>query len=356
MILFLIIAIARHMWGNVEIKKILLNADLNDKYIIIETAMHELLHTIDNEGFACHKGPWEKWANYISSVTCYRITQYNEPRPDCVLKYLTPVERKKYMADFIPFYSTNEKMKNMLYYLDSNDNYKIKKYIFDNLDNFSKTELVLFLNAHLTLEEKRPILQTLFNVYDDETDNDWLSGFMKWRVSEDRAFRKTLAKDILLGKYDSKIKNRRCIEFFTECFNSTSNYKKITSYFDEHFKDLTKKGKLNLDILSDLIKQDCLININLSDLEHITTGITVGDISTTINNPIDELLVNLTSDLVPTDCIIKIKSKNDLKLKELEQIINNIKSINPYMNILFAMGIDDNQDSLCTIKGVLFNN
>ncbi len=110
-----------------------------------------------------------------------------------------------------------------------------------------------------------------------------------------------------------------------------------------------------IDILNDLIKQDCLINIGLNEFDRITNGKLVGSISVSINNPSDALLINKLSDILPTECIIKIKSKNNLKLSELEQIIDNIKSINPYMNILFAMGIDDNQDSLCTIKGVLFN-
>ena len=110
-----------------------------------------------------------------------------------------------------------------------------------------------------------------------------------------------------------------------------------------------------INILNDLIKQDCLININLNEFDRATNGKIVGVISTAINNPSDKIVIDKLSDISQTECIIKIKSKNNLKLSELEQIINNIKSINPYMNILFAMGIDDNQDSLCTIKGVLFN-
>ena len=110
-----------------------------------------------------------------------------------------------------------------------------------------------------------------------------------------------------------------------------------------------------IDILNDLIKHDCLINIGLNEFDRVTNGKIVGSISLSINNPSDELLINKINDILPTDGIIKIKSKNNLKISELEQIINNIKLINPYMNILFAMGIDDAQESLCTIKGVLFS-
>lgn len=107
-------------------------------------------------------------------------------------------------------------------------------------------------------------------------------------------------------------------------------------------------------ILEELVKQNGLINIDLNLFNQSAPGELVGLISTSINNLNDIILVDKKSDLEPTELIIKIIAKSDLSLLELDQIINNIKSLYPNIKMIFGMAIDD-QESLCMIKGILIS-
>ena len=108
-------------------------------------------------------------------------------------------------------------------------------------------------------------------------------------------------------------------------------------------------------IIEELGKQNGLINIDLNSFNQANPGVLVGLISTSINNPSDMIIVKKKSDLEPTELLIKIIAKSDLTIFELDQIINNIKSLYNDIKIIFAMSIDDNQDSLCRILGVLIH-
>ncbi|MCR4660490.1 MAG: hypothetical protein K5765_00640 [Clostridia bacterium] len=54
--------------------KIAINEQIIDDEKFINTAIHELLHTIDNNGYTCHRGNWKNWADIVSSKTKYKIT------------------------------------------------------------------------------------------------------------------------------------------------------------------------------------------------------------------------------------------------------------------------------------------
>ena len=54
--------------------KIYINKGIIGDEKFVNTAIHELLHTIDNTGYKMHSGNWKKWANIVSSKTQYKIT------------------------------------------------------------------------------------------------------------------------------------------------------------------------------------------------------------------------------------------------------------------------------------------
>ena len=108
-------------------------------------------------------------------------------------------------------------------------------------------------------------------------------------------------------------------------------------------------------IIEELGRRDGLINIDLNSFIQANPGVLVGLISTNINNPSDMIIVKKKSDLEPAELLIKIIGRSDLTLYELDQIINNIKSLFKDIKIMFGMAIDDNQDSLCMLKGVLIH-
>lgn len=58
--------------GNYDIVFINKNIVSSDK--IINTTIHELLHTIPNDGFKPHSGNWKKYADIVSLNTLYKIT------------------------------------------------------------------------------------------------------------------------------------------------------------------------------------------------------------------------------------------------------------------------------------------
>lgn len=108
-------------------------------------------------------------------------------------------------------------------------------------------------------------------------------------------------------------------------------------------------------ILEEIVKRDGLINIDLNQFNTSKPGELVGTIRVAINNPADMIVVNKKCELAPTELLIKIIAKSDLTISELDQIINNIKSLYNDIEIIFAMSIDDNQDSLCRILGMLIH-
>lgn len=87
---------------NPETKTIYINERLSEKDFI-ETAIHELLHTIDNKSYSAHRGIWKKWANFISQNSDYFINDnYGAETvaiypPNTVLPQMTKSDRHRYI-------------------------------------------------------------------------------------------------------------------------------------------------------------------------------------------------------------------------------------------------------------------
>ena len=54
--------------------RIAINEDIVSDEEKISTVIHELLHTIPNDGYSMHRGQWKYWAEIISKNTQYKIT------------------------------------------------------------------------------------------------------------------------------------------------------------------------------------------------------------------------------------------------------------------------------------------
>lgn len=53
---------------------VFINKNIESSDEIINTTIHELLHTIPNDGFKPHSGNWKKYADIVSTNTLYKIT------------------------------------------------------------------------------------------------------------------------------------------------------------------------------------------------------------------------------------------------------------------------------------------
>ncbi len=53
---------------------IYINQDLLEERDIKSVIVHELLHTIDNQGATAHRGEWRRWADYVNCNMGYSIT------------------------------------------------------------------------------------------------------------------------------------------------------------------------------------------------------------------------------------------------------------------------------------------
>ena len=109
---------------------------LNNDDCIINTAIHELLHTIPNNTKDSHRGIWKKWADYVSRNSNYIIAKNNEydTWPNCSIKGMNNIEKNKYLNERIKEHNLEIKeIFDFWPYLDNNQEIMLMDYIVKNV-------------------------------------------------------------------------------------------------------------------------------------------------------------------------------------------------------------------------------
>ena len=174
--------------------KIAVNENIRDD-IFINTAIHELLHTIPNDNYSPHKGNWKYWANIVSNNTPYKMTVCDDiskinykkkidttPRvicecpichtkseikktkihnlqsqyfcgechkilysvlPDSPLKNMSIIERKAFIGLALKKFLSLDEIFNYVIYADLEDTRKLARYCLNNYPHNNKVHFKL---------------------------------------------------------------------------------------------------------------------------------------------------------------------------------------------------------------------
>ena len=116
--------------------------------------------------------------------------------------------------------------------------------------------------------------------------------------------------------------------------------------------DLFEKHGL-VNELEDMFKNPELIELDIEDLKEVLKGEITGVIFKTTIDLNENFEYTKFNDLTPNQCVIKISSSTNLKLADIDLLISNIKeSINPNLNIIFGVGIDDSLKDSFKIQAI----
>jgi len=107
---------------------------------------------------------------------------------------------------------------------------------------------------------------------------------------------------------------------------------------NERFYNSLEKCNFLNDV-NELVNNEGLVNIDLSDFIKLSDGEITGTISETIDNVNDKLNINTISDKIPNNCIINISYNTNLKLTDVDTIIHKIKNKYPDISIIFGASI-----------------
>ncbi len=146
-----------------EIKTIYIDERLSEKDFI-ETAIHELLHTIDNKSYSAHRGIWKKWANFISQNSDYFINDnYGAETvaiypPNTVLPQMTRRSRHQHIKNYLEAKQLSlDTLTSFIPYADKSDTRDIIETILLNFPINLEREWQIYLILESTIR-KDPIL------------------------------------------------------------------------------------------------------------------------------------------------------------------------------------------------------
>jgi len=140
-------------------------------------------------------------------------------------------------------------------------------------------------------------------------------------------------------KYD-KYLERKIILDLKEVFN------------DKFYNDLVKCDFLK--DIEELISSQGIINIDLEDFVKISNGSEiVGSISQVFDNLDDEFIISRINDRIPTDCVFNITSGTDIKLTQVDVLLDKLRKLYPDISIVFGTNIIDEMGSQIKVQALL---
>ena len=112
------------------------------------------------------------------------------------------------------------------------------------------------------------------------------------------------------------------------------------------FKDLIKCNFI--DDIDQIVNLPGIINIDIDDFKAISDSEIVGCISQYFDNLDDDFIINRISNKEPTDCVINVSGGDMLNLKDLEFLLDKLRTVYPELNIIF--GSNKNDESIPRLK------
>ena len=121
---------------------------------------------------------------------------------------------------------------------------------------------------------------------------------------------------------------------------------------DKFYNDLVKCDFLK--DIEELISSQGIINIDLEDFVKISNGSEiVGSISQVFDNLDDEFIISRINDRIPTDCVFNITSGTDIKLTQVDVLLDKLRKLYPDISIVFGTNIIDEMGSQIKVQALL---
>jgi len=366
-----------------------------NKYIveddeIINTVIHELLHTIE----ITHKRKWKYWASIVSNNTNFKITRNafvklkdeayaiaNKRNNDFKVICYCPFCKRKYLINSKKIY--NHKTSDLCRWCYKNLYDELPDSILKDMKNedrniyletrifnrdISKEELYNFLNY--TNEQ---MTRSLIRYYVTNLELDYVTSVRISKHVYERDFGHELTMNYIHGAYDSKITNLDKLYSFDKLIHKIEYIRMIRNYYDakqldgfaiaEDIRGLNEKFYFDLlkcqflDKFIEIFSSDSFINITTADIRTIINGKIVGALYDFYND------VNINYKMWPvinnkriTDVILNIVTKSGFENDELNKIINNIKSQFGEVNIIFSHSINEGLLPLYCIRALFVNS
>ena len=180
--------------------------EIDDRLIekqFIETAIHELLHTIDNKKYSPHNGPWKKWAKHISDNSDYSIAV----RYYGWFNNLTVLQNKK----------LQEKSKNERHC-----------FIQDYLQN--GTLSLEILSSFFPLANKKDTRELVDTVLLNYPFNFDILSLVEDSVRSDKELARQIVENYCSGRYEKTISTYESRVLFDSMFSLTDYYMSVYEY------------------------------------------------------------------------------------------------------------------------------
>lgn len=234
--------------------KIFINKNIVSNEKIINTVIHELLHTIPNEGFKPHKGNWEKYAKIVSDNTKYKITvsdkaeliNYSAGKPKPVKRCFCPICGEIFESPINKIYlgrSYYYCKYHLKYYYEEYPNSPLK-----DMKDFEREEFVeKAFNEEYQIEEyvgflpytsillTRKIIKFILNKFEFSY---WNIHMIAPYIRIDKTLLEELAKEWCQGVYVNKIKSDKERISFEGIFSLTKWWIEVTEYSNKRFGTL----------------------------------------------------------------------------------------------------------------------
>lgn len=105
--------------------------------------------------------------------------------------------------------------------------------------------------------------------------------------------------------------------------------------------------------LDEIVNGDSIINIDIYDIKVISASRLVGTISQCFKDLKDDYNIKLISDEEPTDCIFCITGNKEIRLAEVNNLLDKLRDIYPNLNIIFGTKIDENFNLGIKVQAIL---
>lgn len=193
-----------------------IHKDIVDEYDLTCLIIHEILHTVDNKKYTCHRGYWLKYAKYVSKRTKYVIRHYQylelNEKWEFGLSELMPEDRSNYIANWL------EKI--------GKDSSLLKKDELNEIMNFaSDSEIYTILHTLFTMEWNWGNMRHKCDVL------ECISGFLCGDV--DCEIRKKICKEYLNDEYLIPKRTAYEIWCFEAMFSLTNEFRPVIEHSEK---------------------------------------------------------------------------------------------------------------------------
>ena len=101
------------------------------------------------------------------------------------------------------------------------------------------------------------------------------------------------------------------------------------------YNELLKLGFIKE--VEEIVNNSGIINIDIEDIKEVLNSELVGVLVVSTNDLDIDYKLNRVSDKKPTKCLLNLASKEDVKLTDIQKLVDNLKNtFNPDLNVIFG--------------------